>query len=492
MIRDLIDIHDKYQFEVKRRYDLTHEQKVSQYDIETYLFFSYTLGINHHTYSGEDFYSDIQTYLRLSPPSIPLSDMVGEEHSALSLLREAIRQLRYHPGRQAEEAYAYRLKMSSCSFIHTLKDYVSVFAERETARDRRDLLNTYLDGIRTVTQGFRNLRHLLNSPVLNETFFSMYLFADEYMSLYIETRTFELLDILEQTDMEDREVFRKKLLQLIRNERAYRQENGYPSLPDDTSANETFLFRKSVLKKYVERVLFLSTHSTARTRMYEHLIAALSAGTAMAVATTIAFFSRSAYGSFSFPLFMALVISYMFKDRIKEGARQYLKARIQQRLFDHTLRLFAHSGKKIGWYKERFDFVKEAQAPNMIMRIRNRDHLTEIENEGIGETIIRYRKRIKLYNTTLSAAYQGSRLASVTDIMRINVRHFLHKMDNPRQTIYACDPNLEYYKIEGNRVYHLNVIEKFRTGQHTFYKRFRIVLNRDGIQRIEKVAEEQI
>ena len=49
MIEENIEIHDRYQFELKLAYKLNKEKLYNYYNIETYLFFPINLGINKRT-----------------------------------------------------------------------------------------------------------------------------------------------------------------------------------------------------------------------------------------------------------------------------------------------------------------------------------------------------------------------------------------------------------------------------------------------------------
>ena len=324
-------------------------------------------------------------------------------------------------------------------------------------------------------------------PIIDGKIFSIYLFADEYLSLLIESYTYELLELLKEKEITNSEEYKNKLLSLIKSEIDYRKENQYPSIPDEYSDNEGLIFRSGVLKKYMGSVLFLNTRIKEEGEFLEQLVFALAAGVAMLFATAIAFFSQNKFGSLSLPLLMALVISYIFKDRIKELTRLYLWNKIHHVLFDHKMNIYSDPKNKIGWCKESFTFIKERKIPKKIMQLRDRDHITEIENGWVGEKTILYRKRIKIFRKKFQQMYHDLHVESINDIMRLNVLKFLSKMDNPKKGVYVCDGE-SYRKISGKRVYHLNMIMKYSTKDKSLWKRFRIVLSRSGIKRIEEVV----
>lgn len=486
MIEETIQIHDKYQFEIKLGYQLG-EQKITAYDIETYLFFPDSLGINRHTYSKDDFYNDMQAHIRLKTPTVLLRDMVMGARSPLEKLRASFERLILRVNKTTIAHYEYQIKMFCCIFKSAIRDHVSFTATKVHAGDIEDLLVKFLDNIQEITQEFRALRSIINVPIIDKRIFSIYEFGDEYLSLLIESYTYELLECINQMDFVEKDAHTTKLLALITHELEYRRKNQYPSIPDKHSDNEGFIFRASVLKKYMGNVLFLNTRLRQEGKFLEQLVFALAAGIAMIFATIAAFFAQSAYTNFSLPLFFVLVVSYMFKDRIKDLIRLYIGGKLQHVLFDHKMNIYFSPREKIGWCKESFTFPKGPKIPRQIMRLRSREHITEIENGWVGEKVILYRKRIKLFRRKLARIYQDYQVESINDIMRFNILRFLSKMDNPKKPIYVSDGHM-YQRISGKRVYHMNMIIKYSMKNIALYKRFRIVLSRSGIKRIEEVV----
>ena len=44
-----------------------------------------------------------------------------------------------------------------------------------------------------------------------------------------------------------------------------------------------------------------------------------------------------------------------------------------------------------------------------------------------------------------------------------------------------------YRLLKASKVYHINLVVRYKTAHDEHYKRFRVILNRNGIKRIEKV-----
>jgi len=482
MIEENIEIHDKYQFEIKLAYKLIKQAKLNYYNIETYLFLPLNLGINSHTYKRDQFYTDIHSYIRLKTPEVPLKNITGKE-SPFSKLKKATNKISETYSPEEFSKWEYYVKMFLSIFRTSMRDHVLFTAKKENKDDIKYLVEEYINLTKEIASEYRELRHIINLPTLPKNIFDIYLMGDEFISLSIENFTYELLEKLKEKIIE----YKKDLLFIIKKELEHRKAQGFPSVPEEKSDNETYLFRKGVLKKFASSVLFLDTHHEKEGKLIEQLFYSFAAGVAMVFATLVAFYTQKKYGQYTFPLFIALVISYMFKDRIKELTRMYFAKKLRKRFFDHKTEIFVPNGKKIGLCKERFSFVKEKNVNPEIIKIRNRDTFTSMENDFLGEKIIYYRKFIKLYPKKISNAYKDYEINGIDDIIRFNISSFLRRMDDPKKTLYILTED-GYKKIKGERVYHINMIIKFTTANDIRYKRFRLVLTREGLKRIEEVV----
>ncbi|MHA1169658.1 MAG: hypothetical protein ACTSRU_17660, partial [Candidatus Hodarchaeales archaeon] len=112
-----------------------------------------------------------------------------------------------------------------------------------------------------------------------------------------------------------------------------------------------------------------------------------------------------------------------------------------------------------------------------------------IEAEGKPQEVIRYIKRIKLLPKKISEFHQ--RVLDSSDIIRFDISSFLSKIENPQENRlwFNSETNsLEYFTI--SRVYHLNLIMKFTSFDHSNRKEthidlVRLILDKNGIKRIE-------
>ncbi len=486
MITEAIKIHDRYQFEVKLNYLFEKENKVSSYKVEFFVFVPNSLGINYSTYSKKDFYSDVQSYIRFKTPVYFLEQIATFSDSPLNKLEKAFRELVRQPNKETTRNYEYHLQMFSSILKSAIRDHVAFITHKKDTNEILQLALNYLQTIRTIITRFRELGNIINVPVIPSEVFSIFLFADEYNSLLIEKYGFRLLNFLDKQHVEHEE-FKKAMLDFIAQEIEYRKSKGYESIPSEHSDNEKVIFRFSVLKKYLESVLFVDASVKPEGRLLEQLFMGIAAGIAMLFATTVAFWGHYVYGNYTLPIFITLVISYMFKDRIKELTRIYFTSKVLTFLFDHRIKIYTGKKTRIGLFRESFNFIKRKNIPAAVLKIRNMFRTKEFDNKFSREHVFLYQKQIELSPKIYQKIYHDYPISGINDILRFNVSKFLVKMDNPDKPIFVLTSD-GYKQVKAQRVYHLNMIIRYVVKQTVHYARYRIVLTKKGLKRIEKVV----
>ncbi len=489
-IDETIRIRDRHQFEIKLHYPTSREGSVATYDLECYIFAPHSLGMHHANYSKDRFYDDLQTHIRFKTPSVPLTGILEGQDGPMVKLEASAAPLQEGENNENTDAFEYRLKLFCCILQSSLRDYIAFIGETADPDDRERLVRQYPRVAAAIVDAYRALREKIFLPVVPRAAIAMYAYGDEYVSLLIERNSYDLLEHLQEGEASALHASRRKIMDLIAQEVHYRESRRYLSIPTDENDNEQLIFRRNVLKKYMHNVLFLNTSTQHEGRVIEHGLFGIAAGISMLFATVVLFLSQSYYGPLTMPVFLALVIGYMFKDRIKEILRVYFSQKVSSMLFDHKTRIYSNPHHPIGYCRESFDFVDEAKVPDRIMKIRARDHITEIESEWVSESILRYRKRIKLSSRAISAAYRDIDTDGINDIMRFNVTEFTRRMGDPRKELFVLTED-DYRKVKAERVYHLNMILRYGGDDRVSYKRFRIVLNRRKIKRIETVSVEE-
>ncbi|NTV23906.1 MAG: hypothetical protein HGA85_06065 [Nanoarchaeota archaeon] len=449
MIDDSVKIHDNFQFEVKLGYNIEKDKKKTEYQVDTYFFFPKSLGINHHTYSKKDFFRDVQGFIRYKTPAYSLDDLA----KGIGPLEKL----------GAGDDFESNTKIFCCILKSAIRKYLE---------DKNPNMDLFAELLHKIIERYRSI------PVADKDRF-FYSLGDEDMSLILESYCFPLLDSVPESKQD-------ALLSILQNEKKHRQEKGMP-IPKIGESNDKFLYRKSILKKYVSSVLYLNTTEDKEGKLSNTVFSGVAAGLAMVFATGLTYIAMLRFGDFTFAFFVTVVLGYVFKDRIKDSLKSYFKHKLGKNIFDHKTRIF--SGKKVaGIIREGFDFEREDKVAVHVQLLRNKDHITEIENSWVGENVIRHTKKIILINSELKL--KDYPITAINDISKINITHYLSKMGEPKRQLYLLDGNT-VIKAEGERVYHVNIVMKFTSEEKIFYKRLRLVLNRAGIKAIEEVNSDQ-
>lgn len=500
-IQQSVKHHDQYQIEIKLDYELHADQK-TRYQIATYFFVPQSLGITPQTYPRQTFYQDVQSHIRLKTPSLNLREFTESGRSPLRIIEKLVAEGNWVSDTAVHDRIITQMKLLSAMLKSALREHFYLIQRRvaevqATPHGKTHLLvHTLVDEFLTetsrVTQRFRALLADFNLPNVPPTVFTAYTFTDESLSILIEESAVEMVqivsDYLKKTNQED---YKIALSELTTRETKYRKTRGYQSILVEGSDNETYLYRASILKKYASSVLFLNTDVQPDGRYWEQFILSLAAGLAMVFATAVAFYFQYEYGNFTLPFFIALVIGYMFKDRIKEISRIVFARRLERYLFDRRITIRTQNGQhRLGVLREKVRFIKESEVPLSVIRARNRDQITDLSNEGRGESIICYTKEIELQIKNPEAILPGfPEIDGINDILRFDVRHFLKKMAEPVQERFIIRDG-ELVSLLCHKVYHVNVVSRYKTVQPSVNKEnrhLRLILNQDGIRRLEKV-----
>lgn len=483
MIRETIKKHDQLSFEIKLEFPVSKEtRKKDAYFVNIYLFLPYALDVNKHSYTKEDFYNSLKTYIRLTTPSYPLRNITKGKNSPLSKLKKSIADYVSEPGDDKRDDFELQVKRF-CSILGTaLRNAGNQIIRTRNREDREALIDDYVAHVSKIRKGFRELRKIVNVPLKSNDFYDIFRFADEYQSLLVERNLFVLLGALEKKKKACGKAHLDKLKGLVMEEMQYREEQKYPSVAYTHRSNEEVMHRASRLKKFIESNLFLNTDTKKDGVIAEQILFALAAGLAMVFATGVAFASQMIYGNLTLPFFIALVISYMFKDRIKELIRIYFNKKQHRYFQDFKTNIYDQRPKKIGWLKESFQYMRHKHLEARILEARNSMRSTEITRESMGEKIILYRNKIKILNKKVKSLND---FKGVTEILRLNISDFTRNMDDPEKEIFVKTKN-GFKKAFANRTYHLNLILDYSKGTDDQMKLYKLIVDRNGIKRIER------
>ncbi len=504
-IQKNFEVHDKFQFEMKLHYLLDHGLR-DDYQVDMYLFLPNSLDLNNQSYPQESFYDDIKNHVRLKTPEFSLEQIASTQKKLPGqMLLDSVTDLKTNTSRQQRRLVEYHVKMVvsiSLRAMHNEKELCLQDLKKCHFASSHELIvgiEKILGLIREIGPQIpadKNLRPQSNSennqvnnpPYRLTTTVSS---ADEYLTSEATQILLKLLSAANTTattpgpGLKD---LREALLAAITKHANYRTQHGFPGILDqDQDHDETFLFRRGIFKKFFRSPLFLKQERTPEGQWAGQVAMGFAAGLSMIFATLIAFLAQQHFGNFTLPLFVALVVGYIFKDRIKELTKVYLDQWLSTRISDAKTNFYDQDKRRMGLCRETVRYVKGSQVPRNILELRNKDHLTEVANFWHAEQIIHYRKQVSLYRRQLDKTNSGYKTIAVNDIIRYNVGKLLRNMDEPEKELMTLGADGAVMPVIGSRIYKINLVLKLSGGAKEQFVRFRLILDRDGIRRLEEV-----
>ena len=485
MIEENVKIHDNFSAEFKVGFMAEKPDKVSDFALNIWMFIPNGLDINRFTYSKTNFYRDLKSNIRQITPVWGLDNLCAGEKSPYALLRKSLLKFENQPDENGKHDFEFHIKMFQSILKSALRERVNSISLLDETEQKQTIV-LFVENIRSAVGHYRSLHTDLQRPYLHKALNEYFRFGDEFMSNAIEYQIFRLMEHLRKKSKNVFDQSKQVLLQLIEDENNYRKANEYLVVePHAERNNHDLINRLNLLKKYIDSHLYLNIDKRKDGVLMEQLLFSLAAGLSMIFATAIAFSFQQRYGSFTMPLFVALVVSYMLKDRIKEMTRYYFAHKMGTRYFDHKATMHINE-TPIGWARESMDFVNEAQLPPEVEKVRDRTTLIEAHNRANSEKVLLYRLRMQLDPVKLNTNSEFE-TKGVNSIIRFNFSEFIRNMDNPQFDLYYPNAEDGFELIEGQKLYYINLVIEKQNGSQNEAHRYRIAINRNGIKRIRKL-----
>lgn len=483
--RTLIRAHGRTQLELKNRYPIPPDKSRAGYTFEAYIFTPGQLGINSERLSVNQFFSDVKSHTRFSISYIPLARLVDPLCSISPLTR-----IRGYLDRAAlstelnEHRVLYELRTLANLYSAEMKATYRLLSDIAGDGISQPLLRKsgqFLDEASQFLQRFRDFHSRFMEPSISGRLRTAMRWSDEYISLSTEKMLFYLHRIFAEHEL------REKIDGMMRNEVFHRKEMNYPSVlvASDEKEVERILYRESILKKWAQTVLYMTSEDTGANRKIGHFLAGIAAAAAMSFAVAATFFAERLFASYSIPWAMVIVISYILKDRIKEILRGILVRIMPRFIADRTDKLVDQIiEKKVGKTKSMVRFVGLRDLPAAVRAARS-DGTNPFRSILPPENIIHFRKEITIDSRQLLKEH--TRVEAVAEIIRIKMDRFLEEMDDSKKLLRTWHEGTAA-AIKGKRVYHINLVLRLSSrGEEERLYRHRIIVNRQGIQRIEEI-----
>jgi hypothetical protein len=495
-IQQRVLAHDRFQVEMKHSYRLQSDRS-SQYRITTYIFLPQSLGIHGGVYTQREFYRRIQNYIRLRTPDFSLQELRTLPRSPLVQLSNTLNETGWEADVEKRSRVITSLKFLRAILNNRLDRRLRRMNPRagRPPQDPAAHVSAEADrltqDVSAFVEHFRAIARRLEDVQAGDAVRLDYRLTDESISLLLEEAYLTVYLLVDQYSAESEKVpLQAALTALIEQESAYRGSQGYHTQLPPNSSTEEYIFRSSALKKFTSSVLYLSASVEQEGRGLEQLLFAATAGVSMIFATVIAFYFQARFGTFTLPVFAALVVDYMFKDRIKEMGRLLSVRLLRNVLYDRRITLKTYDrSHELGYLREKVNFVAMTDIPEGVRELRRQGQATGLVGDGLEESVIGYTKSITLFPQKFERIYPGGPpLTGVSDILRLDIRPFLHKMADPVQR----KPMLRQGKIELVRFkknYHIHLVSVIQENRNDKprYVSSLLTLNRKGIVRVESL-----
>lgn len=478
--------HDNFSVEFKFGFVGGADAQRHDFAVNSWIFVPNSLDINPQTYGKDQFYRDIKSNVRLITPVYLLRELAEPNSLPFRNLRAACEKVAVGPTAENIDNYESQIKMFAAIFKSALRNHSVHIDNTDTVGDIIYLSDDFVAGAERIVGEYRNVYQLVNVPTVDSKLRGYYLFGDEILSYIIDVQTLRILKKIDRMADTQLDAVREKLVRFMEREKEYKREKKYGSVePNDHEGNRQLVFRYGMLKKYVESDLYIRLNKKRDGFAVEQVYYSIAAGLAMIFATAVAWFAQVKYGNITGPLFVVLVVSYMLKDRIKDLMRYYFAHRLGDKYFDNKAQIKIQN-RPVGEIKEGVDFIRDSKTPQEVLDIRSRSSLMEAENRIFEEKILLYRKRIVLDNKSLNSDNMYY-VNGINEILRFHMHRFTQKMDNPEVPVDTLDHNGQVHSVRVQKIYYLNLVMQLCEGSSVQYKRFRIVMTRNGILAVEEM-----
>lgn len=501
---------DKQTIELRVFYPLpTQHDQEAHFTNDVYLFFPGSFGVTPETWSSSVFYRNSRVFSRLHAPALTLADLRNPTHplNPIGLLEQrlyafledytipgsSLTALAQMCGAELTDAIYqsfYELKNS----IQALKD------EQDISHVEYKLRRCCEDGFAALQALFRVSRQVQTfQGVVHPKLLPSLSFALEYGCAMLDERLAEMaVEIEQQEALRDGQGTAVRMWLTIANTleqlNVWRREIGF--VQPDSRESEYYSYRINLLKKEVQRSLYVHLRASKRDPFFANSAAMVAAGLAATWATLaqIPLFTGRWTSAEGMALFASAVGAYILKDRIKDLVRKRLTKRWINWDSDHFMEDDILSkvglGSFTGRVRERMRWVEDGSLPSLVKKTRRTYRTVQGATTHL-ENVIHYRREL-----TFSAKKQAELPYGygVQEIHRIALDDIVRRLDEPTDMIcYYDDVNTEFRKKAAPRVYHLNIVQVSvdKVNGVQYKSRTRVVLNQKQILRVEPVLLEQ-
>lgn len=523
-----VDLHDSWQVELETICPVSQVGSITTHVQEFYFFIPSSLQISQENYSKEHFYNDRTHFVRQKTAVCTLEEL-SQKYDWVKLAYPNKPSIFSHVGNLLPNTSHLEIKehlfLSANIFRSSLRKRTRELFEllksrgivnRDFFKDRSEgaidcvecdevfdlsevqyVVSQFVSLILQALETWRNMAkaHLPQIPECSPFVYEAFSCADQYVSTSVDFYLSATLSYIQPFSFSK---LSEEIGEVLQSEKEYRSEKyNEPSSFSHCSEieKETVLYERNWNEKLIRSVLFLTLKKHSFSQRWGHIIASFAAGLAAFLYLFILFWKSTVLVVNSMTFIIASSVLYIFKDRIKEVVKSVFQQQACRFFDDFRTDIYASekSFLPFGRIKEYYMSLYPGSVPPDIQKLRSwgspRKHLF-IQGQ---ETVLYYRKRISLKREGDWITKTGDKPLSLHTIFRYNIHRLFEKASDPYEEIICYDEENKFRTISFPKVYHINLIVKTVTGgacgDQSLFKKYRIVADKTGIKRIERLYE---
>lgn len=266
--------------------------------------------------------------------------------------------------------------------------------------------------------------------------------------------------------------------QLISKYQHHAQQQQLKLHHDSEKGRERLLNKLHLGRKVLHAPYKVTQKKLKNGQLAEQVIFGFAAAFAMAFATGVAFATQQAFGNFSTPFFCSLVLSYIFKDRIKELGRNYLMEKFSSKYFQHQCKL------QQGNHKTEIATVTESFFRQKIAKLSEKPLLSLKRLPSVDANLKSLWVYQKRYN--FSKYKQNNTNEKFRDELTINLSKDLRSLPKILSEHYFQGEQ-QIGMTTVHKIHHIYVLASYSDSNETKLCCYKIITSRKGIHGIEKI-----
>lgn len=495
----LIRFRDRYQVEIKSEFFRLHGQKSLKYGQEIFVFIPESLYISKENYNKQQYYQDQTNLIRFKTPVFSFKELLDEQniYSPLHRLKELLN--------QNEEEKTLNFVKDETTLLgnilrSALRDRVDHLQEQlghflSHAREKRliEEIVELIESVQKIQAKFNQLKASCFERWGSLQVYKYFTYVDEFICRSIDLWLTRLLKAVRACHSPALEGVDKQLVDMISLQ--------HPLQPvkkgKEKKREEQFQYERGLLNKFILTPLILQIKRESFQEKYSNLIGAIAAGIAMLIfllGGILIFDMRPGGNSFlvqSAPIVAATTLLYVLKDRVKSAINVAYQSWSGKWFSDYTTSIYTSDEKRLGVMKESVAFLDSGSLPSEIETMRNGGFHTVLDEFKRPEFVIHHRMEVEVSSIE---NHKDARRKDLTSIFRLNIFNFLRKSSDVHTRYTTLDrQNNELVQLELPKTYHINVIAKNEyigpdKEVKTEWYRYRLVVNKEGILRVEHLA----